>query len=115
LTPAAYAAGLRSVMASVDAVTVEDGASEGSGRTPAQIASIFQPLSSSFASGPQLWDDPDMYGLNGGPLPPAGLVSDLQAVCGLASFVTGFSFPSQLDPLNGETAQYNAYQSYEAG
>ncbi|MDP9073099.1 MAG: DUF4434 domain-containing protein [Actinomycetota bacterium] len=115
LTTDAYAAALRQTLTGVDVVNLQDGGGElyiGGYRSPAAITSLFQSVRNAFRGVATIWDDPDLYRMRIGPFPPVPLQANLNAVCGLATFITGFSYPSQLDPLNGETWWYNAYLSY---
>src|SRR5262249_1520489 len=92
--------------------------SGGSGyEKPANITDWFTALHVRFAgSKTQIWDDPDMFAPSGGPMDPSQLQADLRAVDGLVSGVSGFSFPTQMGPLDiGTSMFYDAYQKYYLG
>ncbi|MGH9123992.1 MAG: DUF4434 domain-containing protein [Acidimicrobiales bacterium] len=113
-TTAQYAAGVAQMFAKVDIVNLQDGAGEG--RSAANVATLFSAVAAAMAGHhPQLWDDPDMYRMGVGPMPPGQLQSNLQAACGAAVSWSGFSFSSQMEPLGvGTSTYYSSYAAYKA-
>jgi uncharacterized protein DUF4434 len=112
---AQFAQSVKSVLGAVTVLNVQDGG--GSGYiAPSDISNWFSALSSAFTgTRTALWQDADMYGTSG-PMPPAQLQADLQATCGYASARTGFSFSTQMGPLDlGTSTYYNAYKAYLSG
>ncbi|MGH9124799.1 MAG: DUF4434 domain-containing protein [Acidimicrobiales bacterium] len=109
---AAFASSAQAVMGSLDVLNVQDGGGSGYIRA-ANISDWFSALSAAlYGTGTALWQDADMYS-PGGPMAPATLQSDLQATCGDAAARTGFSFSTQMDPLDLKTSYfYNAYKNY---
>jgi hypothetical protein len=110
-----FAASVKQNMSSVDLLNVQDGG--GSGYiAAADINRWFTALHNAFAgSHTVLWQDADMYA-PGGPMPPAQLQGDLAATCGLVSARAGFSFTTQMGPLDlGTSTYYDAYASYRSG
>jgi hypothetical protein len=61
-----------------------------------------------------LWDDADMYGIDGWPISTRQLVDDMNAVAPYVSRIVGFSFSSQFSPLHwgGNTLFYDPYKTY---
>ncbi len=113
---AQFAQSVKNVLGAVDVLNVQDGG--GSGYiAPSDITNWFSALSADLAgTRTALWQDADMYASTGGPMAPAQLQADLQATCGYASSRTGFSFSTQMGPLDvGTNTYYNAYQAYATG
>jgi hypothetical protein len=116
LSPATFAASVRSVLGGFDVIDVQD--SGGSGyEQPSDITNWFTALHQALAgTGSALWDDPDLFSAanKGGPMAPAQLQANLKAAYGQVSGYSGFSFTTQLDPnLTGTSTYYNAYLAYE--
>jgi hypothetical protein len=116
LSPATFAASVRSVLGGFDVIDVQD--SGGSGyEKPSDISNWFTALHQALAgTGRALWDDPDLFsaGNHGGPMAPAQLQANLKAAYGQVSAYSGFSFTTQLDPnLTGTSSYYDAYRAYE--
>jgi hypothetical protein len=61
-----------------------------------------------------LWDDGDMYGIDGWPMATRQLVNDLQAVAPYVTNAVGFSFSSQISPMHwgGNNLFYDPYKTY---
>ncbi len=118
MSPAQFAAAVRSALGSLDVISVQDIGGSGY-ETPSSIAGWFTALHNALAgTRAALWDDPDMFSAadKGGPMAPSQLQADLKATAGLVSGYAGFSFTTQMDPnLIGTSSYYNAYQSYEKG
>jgi hypothetical protein len=111
-TASQFADGVRHMFADVDIVNLQDGAGEG--RSAPAVTSLFGAVAAALSgSRIQLWDDPDMYLMGVGPMPPGHLQSDLQATCSLARQWTGFAYSTQMDPVGvGTSYYYDAYRSY---
>jgi hypothetical protein len=107
-----FAQSVKTVMGTLDVVNVQDGGGAGY-IGPKNIADWFSALSSALAgTRTALWQDADMYA-SGRPMPPAQLQADLMATCGYAVGRTGFSFSTQMGPLDvGTSSYYTAYSSY---
>lgn len=111
----AFAHSVRNVLGAVDVLNVQDGG--GSGYiAPSDITNWFSAMSAAFAgTHTVLLQNADMFSV-GGPMAPANLQADLDATCGLVSGRTGFSFTTQMGPLDlGTSTYYNAYRSYATG
>jgi hypothetical protein len=109
-----FAASTKQALAAVDILNVQDGG--GSGYiAAADINRWFTALHSVFSSThTALWQDADMYAV-GGPMAPTQLQGDLAATCGLVAARSGFSFTTQMGPLDlGTSAYYNAYASFRS-
>lgn len=112
-TPSQFAASAKAVMGSVDVLNVQD--SGGSGyEAPADITNWFTALHTALSgTSTALWDNPDMFGSNGSPMPSVQLQNDLKATSNLVANYSGFSFTTQMGPLDIGTSQYyNAYKTY---
>lgn len=107
-----FASDLATVMGSTDVLNVQD--SGGSGYIiPSDISYWFSALKTQFAgTATEIWDDPDMYAVGGGPMPVSQLSADMQAAYGDVSSYSGFSFPTALDPAVVGQSVYNAYETY---
>ena len=118
MSPAQFAAAVKSVLGSLDVISVQDIGGSGY-ETPSDITGWFTALHNALAgTRTALWDDPDMFSAanNGGPMAPSQLQADLKAASGLVAGYSGFSFTTQMDPnLIGTSSYYNAYQTYERG
>lgn len=111
----AFARSVRNVLGAVDVLNVQDGG--GSGYiAPSDITNWFSAMAAAFAGTHTiLVQNADMFQV-GGPMSPAKLQADLDATCGLVAGRTGFSFTTQMGPLDLGTSQYyNAYRAYAAG
>lgn len=119
MSPAQFAAAVRSVLGSLDVISVQDIGGSGYEK-PANITRWFTTALHNALAGTRsaLWDDPDMFSAanNGGPISPSQLQADMKAVYGLVGGYSGFSLTTQMDPnLIGTSSYYNAYQTYERG
>ena len=112
-SPAQFAAGVKSVLGTLDVVNVQDGG--GSGYIGSRdITNWFTALATAFqGTRTAIWSNADMFDSPSGPMAPAKLQANLKATCGLVASRSGFSFTTQMSPASlGTSTYYDAYRAY---